>query len=314
MKNDVPAIEIRGLHKRYGDLEALKGIDLHVEEGKFFGLLGPNGAGKTTSINIMTGLANKTAGEVRLFGHDLIREYRRCRLLVGLVPQEFNFDLFAKVHKILEFQAGYFGVTKSVRNERAERLMAQFGLLEKRNTPSRFLSGGMKRRLLIARALMHEPTLLILDEPTAGVDVELRRSLWAFLREINGQGTTILLTTHYIEEAESLCDTIAIIDHGRIIDQDSTRNMANRLCHESIVVTSHDPIQDAASRALGAFEPKVAADGYQVTLTFNKEKTPFDSVLKQILASGIQVANLQPADNRLEQVFLHLTTDDNGNH
>ena len=314
MNQDTSAIEIRGLLKQYGSLQALHGIDLTVKRGEFFGLLGPNGAGKTTTINILTGLSNKTAGTVRLFGHDLIREYRQCRRLVGLVPQEFNFDLFTRVQKILEFQAGYFGVPARLRRERAEAVMAQFGLLDKRDTPARFLSGGMKRRLMIARSLMHDPRLLILDEPTAGVDVDLRRSLWSFLREINRQDVTILLTTHYIEEAEALCDTIAVIDHGRIIDQDSTRNMANRLCHESIVVTATEPIPDTLPGTLLEFDPQVDADGDEVTLSFNKDVTPYDEVLRRVLASGIQVANLQPSDNRLEQVFLHLTARSNGSH
>jgi ABC-2 type transport system ATP-binding protein len=307
-----PAIRIRNLTKRYGALEALCGIDLEVSEGTFFGLLGPNGAGKTTTINILSGLGNKTDGEVELFGYDLVRQYRHCRRLVGLVPQEFNFDQFARVHKVLEFQGGYFGIDRATCRRRAEELMARFDLLAKRETPARLLSGGMKRRLMIARALVHRPRLLILDEPTAGVDVDLRRSLWHFLREINEQGTTILLTTHYIEEAESLCKCIGIINHGRIIELDSTRNLANRLSRESILVTCQDPVQAAATGRLAAYEPRVTGDGYELVLTFDRDQVSYDRVLREVTQAGLTILNLRPADNRLEQVFLHLTH--NGTH
>ena len=189
--------------------------------------------------------------------------------------------------------------------------MEQFDLTEKQNTPARYLSGGMKRRLMIARALMHAPRLLILDEPTAGVDVDLRRSLWSFLGEVNKSGTTILLTTHYIEEAEALCDHIAIINQGRIIDQDTTQNMSNRLSHESIVVTASRKISGEAIRSLADLDPQSGADGHALTLTFHRDTVPYESVLQRVLASGIGVANIQPADNRLEQVFLHLTKSGN---
>ena len=301
------AISIHRLVKHYDDITALHGIDLRVGPGQFFGLLGPNGAGKTTTINIISGLSNKTAGNVLLFGHDLVRSYRECRRRVGLVPQEFNFDVFTKVQKILQFQGGYFGIEKSECVKRAAALMDQFDLSDKRDTPARNLSGGMKRRLMIARALMHSPKLLILDEPTAGVDVDLRRSLWTFLRDINANGTTILLTTHYIEEAEALCDHIAIIDHGKIIDQDTTRNMSNRLSHESIMVTAAGKIPDSAIRTLEGLNPNLGPDRLQLTLTFHRETVPYESVLNQIIGTGIHISNIRPADNRLEQVFLHLT-------
>ncbi len=301
------AIDIQNLTKSYGDVHALRGIDLEVSAGCFFGLLGPNGAGKTTTINILSGLSNKTAGDVRLFGHDLQKEYRYCRRLVGLVPQEFNFDQFSKVRKILEFQGGYFGIAPDECHVRADALMKQFDLFEKQDTPARWLSGGMKRRLMIARALMHQPRLLILDEPTAGVDVDLRRSLWTFLREINEKGTTILLTTHYIEEAEALCDTIAIINHGRIIDLDSTRNMSNRLSRESIIVTSQDLVPQTVADQLADYEPEITGEGYELILTFNRETIPYDQVLRRLSDTGLSIANLRPVDNRLEKVFLHLT-------
>jgi len=307
MATEAHAISTYGLVKRYGKLTALHGIALRVGVGQFMGLLGPNGAGKTTTINILSGLSNKTSGDASLFGKDLIKSYRECRRQVGLVPQEFNFDVFAKVRKILQFQGGYFGIEKAECARRAHELMEQFDLLDKQDTPSRYLSGGMKRRLLIARALMHSPRLLILDEPTAGVDVDLRRSLWTFLSELNQRGTTILLTTHYIEEAEALCDHIAIIDHGRIIAQDTTRNMSNRLSHESIVVTSTGEISAAAVKSLESFNPIRSGDGQGLTLTFHREAVSYESVLHQVIASGIGIANIQPSDNRLEQVFLHLT-------
>lgn len=301
------AISIQNLTKRYGELEALRGIDLVVAEGTFFGLLGPNGAGKTTTINILSGLGNKTAGDVRLFGYDLVRQYRHCRRHVGLVPQEFNFDQFAKVRKILEFQGGYFGFDPATCRRRAGALMERFDLLDKEETPARRLSGGMKRRLLIARALMHEPRLLILDEPTAGVDVDLRRSLWHFLREVNEQGTTVLLTTHYIEEAESLCQSIGIIHHGVLIEHDSTRNLANRLSRESILITCQEPVKPSALQNLADYEPRVAGDGYELALAFDRHRVPYDRVLRDVTQAGLTIQNLRPADNRLEQVFLHLT-------
>ena len=303
------AIRITGLRKVYGDLVALKGIDLDVRSGDFFGLLGPNGAGKTTTINILAGLANKTSGEISLFGRNPEREHRACRLSVGLVPQEFNFDLFGKVEKILRFQGGYFGIPAKECEKRAEQLMAQFDLADKRDTPARFLSGGMKRRLIIARSLMHNPRLLILDEPTAGVDVELRRSLWKFLRKISKAGTTILLTTHYIEEAETLCDTIGIINNGEIIELDSTRNLANRLGCETVLVTCDEAIPETATRALAAFEPKINGNGHEMHLTYHKDQVPYTDVLRALVDSGLSVASVRPADNRLEKVFLELTKD-----
>lgn len=304
------AISIKNLTKKYGELEALRGIDLEVRQGEFFGLLGPNGAGKTTTINILSGLCNKTGGDVTLFGRDLVHDYRECRRLTGLVPQEFNFDQFVQVKKMMTFQGGYFGMAKKGRENRADELLAAFDLTDKSNVQVRQLSGGMKRRSIIARALMHSPKLLILDEPTAGVDVDLRKSLWSFLRKINKAGTTILLTTHYIEEAEALCDRIAIINGGRIIANDTTRNMVNRLCRESIVVTSEEPIPSGVIEQLNLFRPAINGDGYEMILTFDKSATNYHVVLEKIMATGIAIANLRPGDNRLERVFLQLTQGD----
>ncbi len=223
------AIVIKNLIKNYQDLKALKGISLEIKEGEFFGLLGLNGAGKTTLIEILTGLCNKTSGKVTLFGKDVVEDYREARALIGLVPQEFNFDIFETVYNILYYNAGYFGIPAKDRKFRVETLLKELGLLEKRNSPARTLSGGMKRKLMIARALIHQPKILILDEPTAGVDVETRKYLWEYMNKLNQQGTTILLTTHYIEEAEALCERIAIINLGKIIKLDKTKNLLNLL-------------------------------------------------------------------------------------
>lgn len=214
------AISIKGLVKEYGAVKAVRGIDLEIQEGEFFGLLGPNGAGKSTTIGILTGLVNKSEGEVSLFGKDVAQDYVEARRLIGLVPQEFNFDIFEKVWKILDFNAGFFGMAKGPRRKRSEELLRMLGLWEKRNAMARELSGGMKRKLMIARALMHSPRILILDEPTAGVDVEARRSMWSFLERLNKKGVTILYTTHYLEEAERLCTRIGIINDGKIIALD----------------------------------------------------------------------------------------------
>lgn len=301
------AIHIRNLAKSYPGVAALKGIDLTVEAGAFVGLLGPNGAGKTTTINVLAGLCNKTSGEVRLFGHDLITAYRACRRQVGLVPQEFNFDLFTHVRRTLLFQGGYFGIPRKACELRADELLQEFGLTEKAETPARFLSGGMKRRLLIARALMHAPRLLILDEPTAGVDVDLRRTLWAFLRRTNREGTTVLLTTHYIEEAEALCDRIAIINQGAIVVEDATRNLVNRLSCESVVVASAGRIEDPVIQALATFAPTLNADRHEVVLTFDRAETDYAGMMSQVLATGLSITSIRPVDNRLERVFLQLT-------
>jgi len=221
----VPAINIQGLVKRYGDFTAVDGISLSVEEGAFFGLLGPNGAGKTTTINAIVGLANITQGSIALFGHDVVRDWRAARRSVGLAPQEYNFDRYLNIRDVLIFQAGYYGLRGRAVERRADELLERFALTSKAKQVYTRLSGGMKRRLTLARALMHEPRLLILDEPTAGVDVELRLELWQFLRDLNAGGTTIVLTTHYLEEAETLCDRIGIIEAGRLVALETTSKL-----------------------------------------------------------------------------------------
>ncbi|RYZ64116.1 MAG: ABC transporter ATP-binding protein, partial [Proteobacteria bacterium] len=232
------ALSVAGLTKTYKNgVHALKGIDLDVEEGDFFALLGPNGAGKTTLIGIVTSLVTKSAGSIRVFGHDIDAELERAKSCIGIVPQEINFNMFETPETIVVNQAGFYGIERGLARQRAEKYLKQLHLWEKRKSMARSLSGGMKRRLMIARALMHEPRLLILDEPTAGVDIEIRRSMWEFLREINAAGTTIILTTHYLEEAESLCRNIAIIDGGRIIVRDRMSNLLRKLQTESFLIT-----------------------------------------------------------------------------
>jgi ABC-2 type transport system ATP-binding protein len=222
-----PALQITDLVKRYPTgVEALKGVSLHIGEGEFFGLLGPNGAGKSTLIHCTTGLAQPTAGDIRVFGHDAVHHYEQARVAVGLAPQEPNLDFFLTVEETLDYHGGYFGMPKRERRERSKELLEEFSLTEKRNDRTRTLSGGMKRRLILARALMHRPRLLILDEPTAGVDVELRLELWHYVQRINAEGTTILLTTHYLEEAEQLCNRIAFINHGEIVASGSSGDLA----------------------------------------------------------------------------------------
>ena len=238
------ALSVRGLTKTYRNgVQALKGIDLDVEEGDFFALLGPNGAGKTTLIGIVTSLVNKSAGAVSVFGHDIDRELDRAKSCIGIVPQEINFNMFESPETIVVNQAGFYGIERGLARERAEKYLKQLQLWEKRKGIARALSGGMKRRLMIARALMHEPRLLILDEPTAGVDIEIRRSMWEFLREINEQGTTIILTTHYLEEAESLCRNIAIIDGGKIVERDRMSNLLRKLQTETFLLSLRNPLQ-----------------------------------------------------------------------
>ncbi len=224
-----PALEITDLVKRYPTgVEALKGVSLEIADGEFFGLLGPNGAGKSTLIHCSTGLASPTSGEIRVFGHDAVGDYRQAREAVGLAPQELNIDWFLTVEETLDFHGGYFGMGKKDRKERVDELLESFSLVDKRNDRTRDLSGGMKRRVILARALMHRPRLLILDEPTAGVDVELRLELWHYVQQVNSEGTSILLTTHYLEEAEQLCSRIAFINGGEIVDHGSSDELAER--------------------------------------------------------------------------------------
>ena len=302
-----PPVSIRGLVKQYGDLTALNAIDLDIRAGEFFGLLGPNGAGKTTTINILAGLTLKTAGDVKIFGHDLVSEYRDCRRHIGLVPQEFNFDQFVRLERMLVFQGGFFGMPLGECRKRARELMAAFALEDKADTQLRHLSGGMKRRAIIARALMHRPDMLILDEPTAGVDVDLRKTLWKLLRRLKDEGTTILLTTHYIEEAEALCNRIAIIREGEIVADDTTRNLVRRLDGETTVITFTSPADASLLETLADLSPVLTEDREELTLSFCRSKITFENVLQRVMKTGVSVSGIRPGENRLETVFLELT-------
>ncbi len=297
------ALEVRGLVKQYRNgVQALKGIDLDVAEGDFFALLGPNGAGKSTLIGICTSLVSKSAGRIAVFGHDLDRDLEAAKACIGVVPQELNLNQFETPETIVVNQAGFYGIPRSVARERAEKYLTALSLWDKRHKMSRTLSGGMKRRLMIARALMHEPRLLILDEPTAGVDIEIRRSMWEFLRELNARGTTIILTTHYLEEAESLCRNIAIIDRGQIAEADRMDSLLRKLHTESFVLSLRAPIDRA---------PQMA--GYDLTLIdpqtleveVSKDRN-LNELFSQLSADGVQVLSMRNKVNRLEEIFMRL--------
>src|SRR5476651_2711665 len=297
------ALSIRQLTKTYGNgFQALSGIDLDVAEGDFFALLGPNGAGKSTTIGILSTLVNKTGGTVKVFGHDLDREPAALKRCIGVVPQEFNFNQFEKTFDIVVTQAGYYGIPAKIAKERAEQYLTQLGLWDKRDVPSRSLSGGMKRRLMIARALVHEPRLLILDEPTAGVDIEVRRTMWDFLREINSGGTTIILTTHYLEEAETLCRDIAIIDDGLIAERDRMSSLLRRLHTETFVLNLRDSI-DAAPRLEGYAVTLV--DDRTLEIEVSKEQN-LNEIFARLSGLGIAVVSMRNKVNRLEEIFMRL--------
>ncbi|WP_194787771.1 ABC transporter ATP-binding protein [Pseudomonas sp. UFMG81] len=297
------ALSIRQLTKTYGNgFQALKGIDLDVSEGDFFALLGPNGAGKSTTIGILSTLVNKTSGTVNVFGHDLDREPAALKRCLGVVPQEFNFNQFEKTFDIVVTQAGYYGIPPKLAKERAEQYLTQLGLWDKRDVQSRSLSGGMKRRLMIARALIHEPRLLILDEPTAGVDIELRRSMWSFLTELNQKGITIILTTHYLEEAEQLCRNIGIIDHGAIVENTSMRQLLGKLHVETFVLDlKHDL---PAAPELHGYPCRLITPH---TLEVQVEKDiGITALFGQLALKNIEVQSLRNKTNRLEELFVSL--------
>ena len=298
------ALSVKGLTKTYRNgVQALRGIDLDVEEGDFFALLGPNGAGKTTLIGIVTSLVKKTAGEVSVFGFDLDRQLERAKSCIGVVPQEINFNVFESPETIVVNQAGFYGIERSLARQRAEKYLKQLHLWDKRKGIARGLSGGMKRRLMIARALMHEPRLLILDEPTAGVDIEIRRSMWDFLREINRQGTTIILTTHYLEEAENLCRNIAIIDKGGIVERDRMSNLLRKLQTESFQFTLRDPV--AAAPELPGYAGVKLVDDHTLEIEVSKEQN-LNDIFGRLSAAGIQVISMRNQVNRLAEMFMRL--------
>lgn len=298
------ALEINQLRKTYSNgFEALKGIDLKVSQGDFFALLGPNGAGKSTCIGIISSLVNKTSGSVKIFGHDIDHELIQAKTKLGMMPQEFNFNIFEPVQEIIANQGGYYGVHPKVIKQRTEHHLRQLGLWDKRQLQARDLSGGMKRRLMIARALIHEPELLILDEPTAGVDIELRRSMWDFMREINDQGTTIILTTHYLEEAEQMCRNIAIIDEGNIIQNTSMKALLKTLNTETFIFYLKQCIA-GLPEIQGHYQLRIA-DELTLEADIPKEETLNDLIV-QLNAAGIQIDSMRNKANRLEELFVSL--------
>jgi ABC-2 type transport system ATP-binding protein len=298
------AIDIQGLEKSYENgFRALDGIDFQVKQGDFFALLGPNGAGKSTTIGILCSLVRKSAGSVKIMGVDIDSDFPKAKSFLGVVPQEFNFSVFEKVGDILVAQAGYYGIPKSEALERVEYYLKELGLWDKRNEVARNLSGGMKRRLMIARALIHNPKVLILDEPTAGVDIELRRSMWAFLEKVNAEGVTIILTTHYLEEAESLCKNIAIIDQGKIVENTTVKELLGRLQQETFVFDLAAPVDQRPS-----------IEGYEVNW---RDDSSFEVIVDksqglgglfgEISKSGLSVSSMRNKANRLEELFVSLT-------
>jgi len=300
------ALVIKDLRKVYGNgVEALKGIDLTVREGDFFALLGPNGAGKTTTIGIITSLIRKSGGSVRVFGYDLDTDREAAKASIGVVPQEINLNMFERNDLTLINQAGYYGVPAHVARDRAEKYLKALHLWDKRTGIARTLSGGMKRRLMIARALVHEPSLLILDEPTAGVDIEIRRSMWEFMREINAAGVTIILTTHYLDEAESLCRNIAIIDEGRIIENDTMKNVIGKLQVETFVLTMKEPV--SAAPALAGYPTRLRNE-HEIEVDVMKGQG-LNEVFTQLSARSLHVASMRTKTNRLEELFIRLVQD-----
>jgi ABC-2 type transport system ATP-binding protein len=297
------ALSIRKLTKKYNNgLEALKGIDLDVDSGDFFALLGPNGAGKSTTIGIISSLVNATSGAVTIFGHDLQKDRERAKTCIGLVPQEINFNQFETVKHIVQIQAGYYGIGQKEARQRTERCLKQMDLWTQRDTISRRLSGGMKRRVMIARAMVHSPKLLILDEPTAGVDIEIRRSMWELMEEVNRQGTTIILTTHYLEEAESLCRNIAIINNGQIVEHSDMASLLNRLNIDHFVLDLAESVKAAPH-----------CQGYQIDMISERslsvgvpKEQGLNRLFEMLTAHNIKVISLKNKSNRLEQMFMDL--------
>lgn len=303
----INALTIENLSKTYPNgVEALKGIDLQVEAGDFFALLGPNGAGKSTAIGIICSLVNKTSGSAEVFGYDIETQRDSAKSCIGLVPQEFNFNQFEPVIEIVINQAGYYGIPRNEATERAEFYVQKLGLWGKRRDIARELSGGMKRRLMIARALVHEPKLLILDEPTAGVDIEIRRSMWNFMQETNAQGTTIILTTHYLEEAENLCKNIAIINNGLMVEHTAMNTLLSRLHAETFLLNLQEPLQTLPT-----------IEGYKLVLInrdtisveISRDQT-INHLFNQLDKNNIRVLSLRNKTNRLEEVFVNMMEHD----
>jgi ABC-2 type transport system ATP-binding protein len=299
----VRALEIDNLSKRYaGGLQALNDVSFSVEAGEFFGMLGPNGAGKTTTLNIITSLVHKTSGSVKVFGTSIDDDFASVKRRIGVVPQEFNFMIFETVASIVTTSAGYYGVPRKVALERSEQLMHQLGLWDKRNVQSRRLSGGMKRRLMIVRALMHDPDLLILDEPTAGVDIELRRSMWEFLREMNSAGKTIILTSHYLEEIEQLCKRIAVIDKGKILDLTTTHDLIAKLPEEAFIFDVADDLPEDFRCDKHAIR-KTSATTLETSIAKGED---LNAIFAWLSANGIKIVSMRNSANRLEESFVQI--------
>lgn len=305
------ALSVKNLKKVYSNgVTALKGIDLDVTEGDFFALLGQNGAGKSTTIGMICSLINKTSGNIEIFGHDTERECAEAKSLIGVVPQEMNFSLFEKISSILINQAGYYGIPKHIAEERMEKYLKEMGIWHMHNQAVFRLSGGMKRRLMIARALMNEPKLLILDEPTAGVDVELRHTLWRFLAKLNEEGTTIILTTHYLEEAEHLCKNVAIIDHGEIIENANMKVLINRLQAHTIMLDIDAPLAEPAN--LAGFHHRMLDDTtMEVVINRGQSVNELFTLLTQ---QNIVISSMRNKTNRLEELFVSLVGENNKSH
>lgn len=297
------ALQVNNLRKTYASgVEALKGISLNVEEGDFFALLGPNGAGKSTLIGIISSLVNASSGEVKVFGTSVQQQRSKAMSYIGLVPQELNFNQFEKPLEIIVNQAGYYGIERNIALQRAEKYLKQLQLWGKRDVISRVLSGGMKRRLMIARAMVNEPRLLILDEPTAGVDIEIRRSMWEFIREINENGTTVILTTHYLEEAEELCRNIAIIDNGKIIQNTDMKSLLGTLDVETFVLDVREPLTVAPQVEGVQFKLR---DQYTLEASLPKKKS-LNALFAALQDSDVRVVSMRNKSNRLEELFLRL--------
>ena len=306
------ALELRDLRKSYGDVQALDGVDLTVPAGSFFGLLGPNGAGKTTLIKILVGLVRKTGGEARVFGHDVETDYREARDRIGLAPQEFNVDQFFPIREVLEHKAGYHGVPLDQARDRADEVLKRVGIYDKRDTRFDWLSGGMKRRFVLARALITEPDLLILDEPTAGVDVQLRHELWETIVDLNQRGTTILLTTHYIEEAERLCDEVAILDSGRVLDVASPEELMRRGTDDVVVKLRTDPTAVPDFVALDDRVESVELDGRRLVVTATRGGLVAPEIVQRLDEAGHEIVDLEIQRTSLEEVFVEMTRADEG--
>ena len=304
------ALEITGLKKIYNNgVEALKGIDLKITKGDFFALLGPNGAGKSSTIGIISSITNKTDGNIKIFGVDIDQDFPKAKSFLGVVAQEINFSQFEKVEDIVITQAGFYGIPKPIAKERCKNLLKKLSLWDKRHDQARNLSGGQKRRVMIAKALVHEPKLLILDEPTAGVDIELRREMWDFLSDINKNGTTIILTTHYLEEAEQHCNNIAIIDEGSIVEDTSMKELLSRLSIESFVLDLEHEIQELPN--LPTFDLK-SQDSKTLTATLTKDDD-LNSLFDKLSEHGIKVKSMRNEQNRLEELFIRLVKEKDGN-